>query len=227
MIGIYKITSPNKRVYIGQTINYNKRLVSYKNINQNKSQIRLKQSFFKYGIDNHVFEFIEECEINKLNNRERYWQDYYSVLSKNGLNCKLTETSDKSGKLSEETKLKIGIGNKGVKRNSLERRLEISLFMKTREISDITKKRNSESQKGKIISEKHKEALRIARRKEINSNVGKKGIEHFASKKVICTETGIVWDTITDCGISINISVKNLSRYLNGTRKNKTTIKYL
>jgi 2-C-methyl-D-erythritol 4-phosphate cytidylyltransferase len=32
MIGIYKITSPNKRVYIGQTINYNKRLVSYKNI---------------------------------------------------------------------------------------------------------------------------------------------------------------------------------------------------
>jgi group I intron endonuclease len=104
MIGIYKITSPNDRIYIGQTINYKNRLNKYKNLKGSKKQIRLHNSFLKYGITNHIFEFIEECTIEELNTKERYYQDLYDVLSKKGLNCYLTHTNELKRIVSEETK---------------------------------------------------------------------------------------------------------------------------
>jgi group I intron endonuclease len=114
MIGIYKITSPSNKIYIGQTINYEKRIKKYKSL-ECKKQTVLYRSFLKYGVENHQFEIIEECDIKELNEKERYYQDYYDVLNI-GLNCKLTNTDDKSGKLSEETKLKISKGLKLSKR---------------------------------------------------------------------------------------------------------------
>jgi group I intron endonuclease len=93
MIGIYKITSPSGRVYVGQSIDIDKRWKSYKNIKSCSSQIKLKNSINKYGVDSHIFEIIEECNIDSLNTRERYWQDYYDVLNK-GLNCCLTSTNE-------------------------------------------------------------------------------------------------------------------------------------
>ncbi len=48
MIGIYKITAPNKKVYIGQSINIEKRICSYKKLQNIKEQTLLKESFFKY-----------------------------------------------------------------------------------------------------------------------------------------------------------------------------------
>jgi len=106
MVGIYKITSPTKRIYIGQAVNYNVRLSQYQNLNNSKNQRKLYHSFKKYGISSHIFEFIEECRVEDLNKRERYWQDFYNCLGK-GLNCLLTSTSDKSGKLSESTKSRM------------------------------------------------------------------------------------------------------------------------
>ena len=56
---------------------------------------------------------MEECRVEDLNTRERYWQDYYNVISKQGLNCRLTGTEDKSGFLSEETRKKQSEVNTG------------------------------------------------------------------------------------------------------------------
>jgi group I intron endonuclease len=106
MIGIYKIISPNSRIYIGQSINIIKRFYDYKYINNTKKQVKLHRSFLKYGIKNHIFEIICECKISELNEKERYYQDLYNVL-KNGLNCKLTTTSSRSGKISYETLVKM------------------------------------------------------------------------------------------------------------------------
>ena len=52
MIGIYKITSPTNKIYIGQSINIEKRFLNYNSINC-KKQIRLYNSFKKYGFDKH------------------------------------------------------------------------------------------------------------------------------------------------------------------------------
>ena len=54
----------------------------YKRINPTK---KIYQAFNQYGIDNFTFEVIEECEVNKLNEREQYWIDYYDCYN-NGYN---------------------------------------------------------------------------------------------------------------------------------------------
>lgn len=102
--GIYKITSPSNKIYIGQSINLRSRYKLYRRLASNiKSQVALYGSLLKYGFDAHKFDIIEECLSCKLNEQERYWQEYYEVL-KYGLNCILTKTNDKSGTCSELTK---------------------------------------------------------------------------------------------------------------------------
>lgn len=92
---IYKITNPNGKIYIGQTTKLLKRKGAYKRLDSCiQNQIVLYRSLKKYGWDAHTFEIIENCDYEKLNERERYWQDFYNVLGKNGLNCILTETTE-------------------------------------------------------------------------------------------------------------------------------------
>ena len=82
--GIYKITSPSNRIYIGQSSNVKERFKAYKQLQKRKFLTKLYRSFLKYGIENHKFEIIEECLPELLNERERFWQDYYNVNSKKG-----------------------------------------------------------------------------------------------------------------------------------------------
>jgi hypothetical protein len=102
MIGIYKITNPTGKVYIGQSTNIERRRVEYSNKNKSKGQVVLYRSLMKYGFSSHIFEVVEECTAENLNVRERYWQEYYNVLQE-GLNCRLTGTEDRSGVFSKES----------------------------------------------------------------------------------------------------------------------------
>jgi group I intron endonuclease len=103
MIGIYKITSPSGKVYIGQSVYIERRESAYSNLRDCKNQTKLYNSLAKYGFSEHIFEIIEQCTIEELNTRERYWQDFYNVLGPEGLNCRLTTTADRSGKVSEDS----------------------------------------------------------------------------------------------------------------------------
>ena len=111
-IGIYKITNPKGKVYIGQSINIEKRFREHRN-SMNKKQTKLYKSFQKYGFINHVFEIIEECLINQLDERESFWKHYYLNLVNN--NWKLVlfhELYDAGGgPKSNFTKQKIGLAN--------------------------------------------------------------------------------------------------------------------
>lgn len=112
MIGIYKITSPTGKVYIGQSVNLKKRINQYKNLNC-KRQPLIYRSLLKYGVDAHTFEIIEECVIEQLNNRERYYQDLFNCLS-NGLNCSLVNTYILPKVMSEDTRRKISRSRTGI-----------------------------------------------------------------------------------------------------------------
>jgi group I intron endonuclease len=130
MIGIYKITSPTKRIYIGQSMDIDKRFNEYKLLHC-KSQTKLYNSLKKYGHEKHKFEIITTCEVKQLNELERYYQDCYNVISKNGLNCILTKASDRSGEISDETRKKLSALRRGNKnalghKHSDEARLKIS-----------------------------------------------------------------------------------------------------
>lgn len=111
-IGIYKITNPKGKVYIGQSKNIKKRIKRYKQLNC-KIQRKLFKSLCKYGYKNHTFEILQFCSLNELNNLERYYQNEYNVLGKNGLNCYLTESDIQKRKLSKKTKNKISKSLKG------------------------------------------------------------------------------------------------------------------
>ena len=144
MIGIYKITNPNGKVYVGQSIDIERRWSKYKLFNCS-NQTKLLNSLKKYGIEFHIFEIIEECDISSLNELERYWQEYYNAIT-NGLNCRLTETHDKSGKLSNETKSKISKSNTGKIMSDASRK---KMSIAKQNMTDETKHKISQSQIGK------------------------------------------------------------------------------
>jgi group I intron endonuclease len=111
IIGIYKIVNPKGRIYVGQSINIKFRLTQYKYY-KCKTQSKLYNSLKKYGFELHLCEIIEECFVEELNNRERYYQEFYDSVKK-GLNCRLTGTNDKNGIISEQTRKKMSNKKQG------------------------------------------------------------------------------------------------------------------
>lgn len=167
--GIYIIISPTANVYIGQSVNVDARVRTYQK-GHCKTQRRLYNSIQKHGWNNHFYEIIEYCPIESLNERERYWQDDYQVItSEYGMNLKLTTTNSKSGItsdetkrkqsevqkgriLSEEHKMKISIANTGFKK-SPETIAKFKEAMKDYRPNDETKRKLSEKLKGHPVSD--------------------------------------------------------------------------
>lgn len=147
MKGIYKITSPNGRIYIGQSVDIKKRFKYYQL--GCKGQIRLENSFKKYGTDNHKFEIVEICNKEELNNRERYWQEYYNVLSKKGLNCVYVSTTKHSSIISKVTLNNMKKAQANRKPMSDEQKKKISESWKHRIVTKFTCEKISKAHLGK------------------------------------------------------------------------------
>lgn len=104
MKGIYKITNPNNKIYIGQSTNIENRIKRYKSL-QCAGQRILYNSLKKYGWENHKFEIIEIIDDETtLIERETYWKIFYKVLETPSLCCRI---DGKHGKSSKETCQKL------------------------------------------------------------------------------------------------------------------------
>jgi group I intron endonuclease len=112
MIGIYKITNPKGKTYIGKSLNIADRKRCYINFIQIKQQPKIYNSLKKYGWEHHVFEIIEECSIEQLDEREIYWIQYYKSV-KEGLNCTY---GGEGGRKSTETIKKMSKSHLGTKK---------------------------------------------------------------------------------------------------------------
>lgn len=93
---IYKITNDiNNRIYIGKTIdsvqirwNHHKS-DAFAPAHSSKMEKRpLYEAIRKYGIEHFNIETIEECSLEVLNDREKYWIEYYHSF-KDGYNATL------------------------------------------------------------------------------------------------------------------------------------------
>jgi group I intron endonuclease len=102
MTGIYKITNPEGQIYVGQSLDINKRFNDYKG-HYCKGQVLLYLSLKKYGWFYHIFEIIEECSEDQLNIKEQYWINYYNCIL-NGLNQNVGGKARINFKLSDEAK---------------------------------------------------------------------------------------------------------------------------
>lgn len=97
--GIYIIKNKiNNLVYVGQSVDIMCRWYAHKNAAKNENNqshyTKIHQAMNKLGIDNFYIEVIEECEYDKLSEREIYWISYYDSYN-NGYNMTLGGESNK------------------------------------------------------------------------------------------------------------------------------------
>jgi group I intron endonuclease len=93
--GVYKITNPNGRVYVGSSKNLYNRYMYYKNTYAPKQSI-LNRSFLKYGFSNHIFEIICLCdELDRYNKEREFGLKFNSLNEHGGLNIILPKSTDK------------------------------------------------------------------------------------------------------------------------------------
>ena len=84
--GIYKITNPEGKIYIGKSKNIEQRFNNYKNL-KCKNQYVLLESLKKYGWFYHTFEILEECNIIDLNKKETEYINIFNSVNE-GLNIR-------------------------------------------------------------------------------------------------------------------------------------------
>lgn len=137
-IGIYGIKNKvNNNIYIGKTgMNFGDRWDSHRSLLRGNKHFNqyLQRAWNKYGEENFEFIVIEDCSVDELNDKERY---YIQLYREQNLSYNLADGGEGGGflgkHLSEETKRKIGDKNK--------------INMTGRILSDETKAKMSISQK--------------------------------------------------------------------------------
>lgn len=81
--GIYKITNiKNKMCYVGQAVDVSNRWKQHIKRGlgaETPTKNKLYPVMAKEGVENFTFELIEECSPVQLNDREKYWQEFFKA----------------------------------------------------------------------------------------------------------------------------------------------------
>lgn len=199
MIGIYKITNPEGAVYVGQSVDIERRFKTHKSGKYNKKCTpKLCASLDKFGYEKHEFDVIIECDKSQLNELERYYQEFYNANSDFNLNCNLTATNDKKGirrPISDEQKLSISRVHKG--------------------------KVYSEETRNKIKTARSKQVITDEHRRKISENSG-------SAKIVLHTTTGVFFNSAKEAAKAFGINPNSLVGILIGrVKKNNTNLIYV
>lgn len=201
MIGIYKITSPSGKIYIGSSINIEKRLKYYKSLNC-KKQIKLYNSLKKYGYEFHKIEIIEECSKDNLYQREFYYGHFFNVLNEKGLNSILPKLNSCKIGVSDETKLKMSNSKIGIKN---------TFYGKTHTKETIEKIKNFQTGRKHTIEHRNKVSMNNAKNK---------------SKIILDLSNGVFYSSAKELSDLYEIKHSTLRSILNGTNRNKTSFIY-
>lgn len=168
--GIYKITNPEGKVYIGCTSDLERRIKDYERGNI-KTQPLILESWRKYGWGSHTFEILEYTKDLIL--KEKYYIKKYDSYHK-GLNGNRGGNGVKKHTLNTRLKMSIaGKKNKGKRAISHRKGKELS---KEHSLNiSMAKKGIPSPRKGKKLSEEH----------ILNISKGKKGKPNPKNAKAI------------------------------------------
>lgn len=236
MIGIYKITSPSGKIYIGSSINIKNRLRNYKSLNC-KAQPKIYNSLKKYGVDKHKFEIIIECTIDKLYELECYYGNLYNVLGENGLNLSLPNKDDKFKCTSIETITKMRKNNTGKsnpfygKNHTYETKSKVSKTKKGFKMSIESRKNMCIAKQIANNKPEYKQKMRQLTKGDKNPFYGKSHslntIHKLREKKgriILDTNTGIFYYGCKEASEMYGVSASCIEKYMNGKLKNKTSL---
>jgi group I intron endonuclease len=240
--GVYTITSLiDNKIMVGQSVNANNRMSQHLfHLKQGThDNPHLQRSFVKYGESNFLFEILEYTEIPFLFSAENFWCNLLNSHNPNfGYNIKPTNPSGYSTH-SKETRLKISLANTGKKRSVEQNKKQserMKIFIKTPESNT----KRSIALKGKIVSEETKLKMAISKksRGDQRSSDGKiktaKGLEEWLklglkNKKIIDLHTNKVYNSVTECINSLEISDAAFYRNIKGKGRflKKFNLKYI
>lgn len=230
MVGIYKITNPNGKIYIGQSINILNRWVRYRYHHSVKNQPQIHRSISKYGVEKHIFEVLTECDLNQLDYLEQLYKKFY--IAKLGWdNVLFCEVYDNGGGpksnytkklISESLKGKPkpkGFGEKISKsqkgntnmlghKHTEETKKKMSKSALGRKVSKETRSKQSKSATGKIKTEEH-------RRKISESHPTKKSVSQFSLDNILLNG----FPSINEASRQTGIRVPDISACCNGKQK--------
>ena len=209
---IYKIQTPQGKIYIGQTNNFVTRKRSYKNLKHKKQRYLWNDSLkYEYNPSDYM-EIIEEIlfENNELDNREIYWIKFYNSYTHenhNGLNLTKGGKSRNGYITSDETKEKLRQANLGKKQSeetkekrkkqSIETWSDISLIeLKRQQTKKLWEDGIFEHRKGMKFSEETKKKMSISgmgkirttesiKKGKISRDINKRIFEIFNIKEII------------------------------------------
>lgn len=199
--GIYKfLNTVNGKFYIGSSINLGQRLTIYLSKKAMLGKIRTRTSIIysallKHGFSNFTLEILEFCDKKILIEREQYYID----LLKPKYNIMKAANSRLGSKHSLETRILIGLKQKGILHNN---------YGKT--LSPETRKRISESLKSVIRVKNKPNILTNETRLKMSLKCGGVNVKVWdRSNKLV-----FVFPTITSAAKHFNVSNKTISRYL-------------
>jgi len=230
---IYRIEFPNSKNYIGQTTKtVLERIKQHiKTVKYNLKNYPIYNAIRKY--DN--FNIYVECvcsNIKELNNMETYFINRYDSIN-NGYNC---DTGGNNKILSDETKNKIRLSKIGWKMTD-EQKLKLSLSTKGRIPWNKNKKGLqtwSENQYiimskrfsgannpnfGKLHSEETKIKMSNNRKGKPAWNKDKKIDNSHNNKKVMCIDTGEIFESITFASKALNIDASSIIKVCKNKQK--------
>ncbi len=204
--GIYKLTNPKGKIYIGQSTDIEHRFEKGHKYNVGSGK-KLTNSLKKYGWENHQKDIIEECPVKDLDSRETYWIDFYDSY-KTGLNS--TSSGGLSGYRDDEWKRKHRMGLKGRKGYwEGKKRPNHSKFLKENGCG-LEYERTQE----------HKDNLRkkltgIKRSEETKKLISKNKIGK-KTKPILCIETNQIFSSIKECSEVMGISKGSICTFVKG-----------
>lgn len=209
MVGVYKITSPSGRIYIGQSWNIERRFRWYNKCYKNRSeQPVLFNSFHKYGVDQHKFKIIHPLP----NDVDQSVLDTYEILyfeqyRSGGADMMNVKEPGKGGKPSKETRLKMGLARKG-RKHSEETKRKIGAGNKGNKSrtgminSQSAREKVSKAQRGVRKNPESVKKMKETQRKRVSSLSGL--IEDYKKREV----------TVVELGKRYNISATTLQKVI-------------
>jgi len=196
--GIYCIENlVNNKKYVGQSVDVSARFSHHKcllnkNIHDNK---HLQNAWNKYGEENFIFYIVEACEECFLDEREKYWINFYKkeLSAYNILDGGIKPPSRKGVHWNKEQREAISRRQTGEKscnwgkKLSKETRERMSNSLTGRELTEEHKRNISLGMTGRRLSEEHKENLSKSKMGENNPSFGKLLSDEIKEKISIAT----------------------------------------
>jgi|JI10StandDraft_1071094.scaffolds.fasta_scaffold32593_2 group I intron endonuclease len=218
---IYKVTNKsNSKIYIGQTIQkFEERKRGHISaIGKRKKETHFSRALQKHGLDNFVWEVIEEVEIENLSEREIYWIKYFKSYDKNlGYNRTF---GGEGGVPTLETRQKLSLRSKGernpmfgkpaVLRRSIICLQNLKVYTSIRECAEELN--IPESNIIAVLKHKALSSQGYSFSYYSPNEIYQKQEKLFRYTRIICEQTGEIFQSLRACSMAFKMHTDTIEK---------------